>query len=113
MEIRRDAFHAIADPTRREIINMIAHRSLNLNTLANNFKTTRQAISLHLKVLAECGLVVINQKGRERYCEPRLERLNEVAVWVAQYKLFWEGKPDSPELYLDKGQKTRKSPLGK
>src|SRR3990170_7977069 len=89
METRRDVFQAIADPTRRQIIGMIASQSLNLNAIADNFDVTRQALSLHIKILTECGLIVIRQQGRERYCEARLEKLNEVSDWVDQYKQFW------------------------
>ncbi|ELR69013.1 Transcriptional regulator, ArsR family [Fulvivirga imtechensis AK7] len=101
METRRDVFQAIADPTRREIINLIAHRSLNLNTIAENFDVTRQAISLHIKILTECGLVNVKKQGRERYCEARLEKLNEVAAWVDQYKVFWNNKLDALGRFLD------------
>eukprot|EP01035_Chromulina_nebulosa_P011719 gene11719-15649_t len=65
MEIRRDVFQAIADPTRRQIINMIAGEPLNLNTIAEKFDVSRQAISLHIKILNECGLINIKQHGRE------------------------------------------------
>jgi len=98
--MRRDVFQAIADPTRREIINLIAHQSLNLNSVAENFNVSRPAISKHIKILTECGLIVINQQGRERYCEARLEKLNEVSDWVVQYKKFWESKLDALEEYL-------------
>jgi DNA-binding transcriptional ArsR family regulator len=108
METRRDVFQAIADPTRREIINLIAHKSLNLNGIAENFDMSRQAISLHIKILTECGLIVVNQQGRERYCEARLDKLNEVSAWVEQYKEFWETKLDSLESYLNKLQKDKK-----
>ncbi|CAN5580956.1 hypothetical protein BH23BAC1_BH23BAC1_46430 [soil metagenome] len=64
--MRRDVFQAISDPTRREIINLIDHKSLNLNTVADDFGISRPAISRHIKILSECGLVVIKQKGRER-----------------------------------------------
>ena len=103
--MRRDVFQAIADPTRRDIINMIAHRSLNLNAVAENFHISRPAISKHIKILTECGLIVIKQQGRERYCEAKLEKLNEVSGWVEQYRKFWTAKLDSLETYLDKLQK--------
>ena len=105
MEARRDVFQAIADPTRREIIGMLSKKSLNVNTIADNFDMTRQAISLHLKILSECGLIVISQNGRERVCNAEFEKLNEVSVWVAQYKQFWESKLDALEVYLKKIQK--------
>ena len=109
MEIRRDVFQAIADPTRREIINLIADQSLNLNSIAGNFDVSRQAISLHIKILTECGLIVIKQQGRERYCEAKLDKLNEVSVWVARYKQFFENKLDNLETYLDTLQKNKKN----
>ena len=87
--MRRDVFQAIADPTRREIINMIAHEPLNLNGVAEKFHISRPAISKHIKILTECGLIVINQKGRERHCEANLKKLNEVSDWVEQYREFW------------------------
>jgi DNA-binding transcriptional ArsR family regulator len=102
--IRRDTFQAIADPTRREIINMIARKSLNVNAVAENFSVSRTAIYKHLKILSECGLVVINQQGRERFCEARLERLNEVSDWVEQYRQIWTQRFDSLEKYLDELQ---------
>ena len=108
MEVRRDVFQAIADPTRREIINLISEGSLNLNAIAENFDVTRQAISLHIKILNECGLIKIHSKGRERYCEAHFEKLSEVSVWVEQYRKHWESKLDSLENYLDKLQKQRK-----
>lgn len=111
--MRRDVFQAIADPTRREIINMIAHRSLNLNSVAEHFDISRPAISKHIKILTECGLVVIKQQGRERYCEARLKKLNEVSAWVEQYKKFWEQKLDALEDYLRELQATDKKKLVK
>ena len=108
MESRRDVFQAIADPTRREIINMIAAKPLNVNSIAENFEMSRQAVSLHVKILTECGLIIIKQQGRERYCEANLKALSEVSVWVEQYKKYWESKLDSLENYLTKIQKSKK-----
>ena len=105
--MRRDVFQAIADPTRREIINMIAHKRLNLNAVAENFDVSRPAISKHIKILTECGLIVIDQQGRDRYCEARLDKLSEVSDWVAEYKQFWEAKLDSLEVYLHQLQSTK------
>lgn len=98
--MRRDVFQAIADPTRREIIGMISAQSLNVNAVAENFEVSRTAIYKHLKILTECGLVVIRQQGRERICEAKLQKLNEVSDWVEQYKQFWSAKLDSLETYL-------------
>ena len=108
METRRDVFQAIADPTRREIIAMIAQKPLNINSLTEKFDMSRQAVSLHVKILEECGLITLKQLGRERYCEARLKKLGEVSQWVDQYKQHFEQKLDSLEKYLDKLQKQRK-----
>ena len=107
--MRRDVFQAIADPTRREIINLIAHQSLNLNAVADKFDISRPAISKHIKILTECGLIVINQQGRERYCEAKLDGLSEVSDWVGEYRKFWEAKLDSLETYLNQLQTKNKS----
>ena len=106
--VRRDVFQAISDPTRREIINLIAHKSLNLNAVADNFDVSRPAISKHIKILTECGLIVIKQQGRERYCEAKLEKLSEVSDWVEEYRKFWTSKLDSLEIYLDQLQAKNK-----
>jgi DNA-binding transcriptional ArsR family regulator len=94
MEIRRDVFQAIADPTRRKIIGLVAKEPLNLNAIAENFDSSRQAISLHIKILTECGLLVIKNQGRERVCQAKFQKLNEVSAWVEQYKEFWEKRLD-------------------
>ena len=83
---------------------MISMQSLNLNAVAEKFDVSRPAISKHIKILTECGLIVIKQKGRERYCEAKLQKLNEVADWVEQYKQFWNAKLDALENYLVKIQ---------
>ncbi|MGI8950571.1 MAG: ArsR/SmtB family transcription factor [Chitinophagaceae bacterium] len=100
--MRRDVFQAIADPTRREIINMIAHQSQNLNSVAKKFDISRPAISKHIKVLTECGLIVIKQQGRERLCEVKLQKLSEVSKWIEQYRIFWTKKLDSLDKFLSK-----------
>ena len=108
MEARRDVFQAIADPTRRQIISLIAKQPLNLNSVAEKFDMTRQAVSLHVKILEECGLIMLKQQGRERLCEARLEKLGEVSDWLEQYRQHFEQKLDSLEKYLDKIQKQKR-----
>ena len=108
METRRDVFQAIADPTRRQIIEMIARRRLNVNEIAENFEVSRQAVSLHVKILMECGLVVIKKQGRERYCEANLDQLNDVAEWVDYCKQFWSTQFDSLEKYPKKENTSKK-----
>jgi DNA-binding transcriptional ArsR family regulator len=109
MEIRRDVFQAIADPTRRQIIGMVAHESLNLNSIAEKFDVTRQAISLHVKILMECGLIVIKQQGRERFCEAKLDKLSEVSDWLDDYRKYWNLRFNSLDKYLQKVQSKNKS----
>lgn len=101
METRRDVFQAIADPTRREIISLIVNKPMNLNSIAEHFAISRPAISQQIKILSECGLVMIIPQGRERYCEARLEKLNEVSEWVEQYRKFWSSKLDALENFLN------------
>lgn len=108
MEKRRDVFHAISDPTRREIIQLISAQPLTVNTIAERFNTTRPTISEHVKILIECGLVWVEQKGRERYCEARFEKLVEVANWINQYKQYWSSTLDSLEDFLDQEAKKKK-----
>lgn len=107
METRQDIFQAIADPTRRQIINMVHQHPLTINTVAGQFDMSRQAVSLHIKILTDCGLIAINQKGRERYCEAKLDGLNEVSVWIEQYRQYFESRLDSMENYLSKIQKRK------
>ncbi|MEP7111054.1 MAG: metalloregulator ArsR/SmtB family transcription factor [Ferruginibacter sp.] len=106
--MRRDVFQAIADPIRREIIGLISTQSLNLNTVAEHFDISRPAISKHIRILTECGLITIKQQGRERYCLPDYEKIKVVADWAGQYKTFWSKKLDALEIFLLKEQKLKK-----
>ena len=106
--MRRDVFQAIADPNRRAIIGLLANRKLTLSGVAEHFDISRPAISRHIKILAECGLVVVQRQGRERYCEARLDRLNEVSDWVEQYRKVWEQRFDRLDEYLSELQKKEK-----
>jgi DNA-binding transcriptional ArsR family regulator len=99
--MRRDVFQAIADPTRREIIQLVAGQPMNLNAVAENFSISRPAISKHIKILTECGLLAIKQKGRERYCEPQLHKLKEVAACTEQYSRFWTMKLNSLKNFVE------------
>jgi len=88
--MRRDVFQAIADPTRRAIIALLALHAMTPNALAEHFHTTRQAVSKHLRVLTECELVTQAPQGREVYYALQLERLQEVDRWLADYRKLWE-----------------------
>jgi DNA-binding transcriptional ArsR family regulator len=109
--MRRDVFQAIADPTRREIINLIAHQTLTPNGVADSFDVSRQAISKHIKILAECGLIVIQQQGRERYCYVQPQVLDEVDDWLAEFRKAWENRFDKLDTLLIKMKAKNKTKL--
>jgi len=102
--MRRDVFQAIADPTRREIINLIARKSLTPNAVADSFDVSRQAISKHIKILTECGIIVINQQGRERFCYIQPEKLNEVQDWLTGFRKLWSKRFDALDNILSEMQ---------
>jgi DNA-binding transcriptional ArsR family regulator len=79
---------------------MIATQPHNVNTIAANFDVTRQAISLHIQILTDCGLITVKQHGRDRFCEARLDQLGEVSAWIDQYRQHWESKLDNLENYV-------------
>lgn len=109
LEARRDVFQAIADPTRRDILNMIAYKSMNLNTIAGKFDVSRPAISQHIKILTECGLIMIREQGRERYCEVQAKKLEEVYDWLEPFRKIWEGNFDRLDNLLVKMQSSKKN----
>src|SRR5229473_4497099 len=88
--IRRDIFQAIADPTRRAIIALIAIQAMTPNALAEHFDTSRQAVSKHLRILTECELVTQEQKGREIFYSLEIEKMKEIDKWLEQYRKIWE-----------------------
>jgi len=108
MEARRDVFQAIADPTRRDIIDLLSKKSLNLNAVAENFDISRPAISKHIRILAECGLIIIRQEGRERYCDVQLQKLKQVAKWTQQYSRFWDEKLNTLQSFLAKEKNSKR-----
>lgn len=102
--MRRDVFQAIADPVRRDIISLLSERSLSINGVAEKFEVSRPAISKHLKILEECELIVIQKKGRERFCQIKPKNLIPAFLWIDQYRNLWEEKLDSFEGYLNQLQ---------
>ncbi len=88
--MRRDIFQAIADPTRRAIITLIAVHAMTPNAIADNFNTTRQAVSKHLRILTECDLVKQKQNGREIYYSLEIEKMKEIDKWIEQFRKIWE-----------------------
>ncbi|WP_298487674.1 metalloregulator ArsR/SmtB family transcription factor [uncultured Maribacter sp.] len=98
--MRRDVFQAIADPIRRDIIELVSTESLSVNEVAEKFEISRPAISKHLKILNECGIIEIHKKGRERFCLIQPKNLLPAFLWIEQYQKLWEDKIDSFENYL-------------
>jgi DNA-binding transcriptional ArsR family regulator len=92
METRRDIFQAIADPTRRAILSLIAVHALTPNALAEHFDTSRQAVSKHLQILSECDLLKQHQTGREIYYSLNSKKMKEVSDWIEQFRELWEGR---------------------
>ncbi len=99
--MRRDVFQALADPNRRAIIHLLANQKLTVKAVAQHFSISRPAVSRHIRILRECGLVVVQQKGRARVCEVRLDKLNEVSTWIEQQQKTWEGRLDRLDEYLN------------
>lgn len=108
METRRDVFQAISDPTRREIIDLLAQNTMNLNAIAEHFEITRPAVSNHIRILHECDIIIIEQVGRERFCKIQPERLKQVSDWIGKYETLWMEKIDSFENYLYELKSKRK-----
>ena len=106
--MRRDVFQAIADPTRRAILDLLAGQPLTVNSIAEHFAISRPAVSKHLKILTECGLVAMKQRGRERYCEARLDKLDEVADWLEPYRRIWEDRFSRLDRLLEEIQNKEK-----
>lgn len=90
--MRRDIFQAIADPTRRAIIALIAVQAMTPNAIADNFSTTRQAVSKHLRILTECEIVRQEQQGREIYYSLEVHKMKEIDQWLEQFRQIWEDK---------------------
>ena len=105
MKTRRDIFQAIADPTRRGIITLIALQAMTPNAIAEHFDTTRQAVSKHLRILTECELVKQEQQGREIFYSLEIDKMKEIDQWLQQFRKIWEDRFDNLDKLLAKMQK--------
>jgi len=108
MQTRRDIFQAIADPTRRAIIALIAIQSTTPNALAEHFNTSRQAVSKHIKILTECELVKQEQQGREIYYSLEIEKMKEIDKWINQFRKIWETRFNQLDKVLSTIKKQKK-----
>jgi DNA-binding transcriptional ArsR family regulator len=112
MEIRRDVFQAIADPTRRAILALVAFQAMTPGAIAENFNSARQTISKHIQILTECDLLQQTQSGRELYYHFNPEKMKEIADWIEPYRKLWEGRLTAMDELLAEMQ-TKKSKSGK
>ena len=108
METRRDIFQAIADPTRRAIITLIALQAMTPNAIADNFNTTRQSVSKHLRILVECDLVKQQHQGREIYYSLEIEKMKEIDQWLNQFRKIWETRFNQLDKVLSTIKKQKK-----
>ena len=106
--MRRDIFQAIADPTRRAIITLIALQAMTPNAIADNFHITRQAVSKHLRILTECELVKQEYKGREIYYQLEIDKMKEIDKWIGQFRKIWEARFNQLDNLLSTIKKQKK-----
>jgi DNA-binding transcriptional ArsR family regulator len=106
--MRRDIFQAIADPTRRAIITLIAVQAMTPNAIADNFHITRQAVSKHLRILTECELIKQEYKGREIYYQLEIDKMKEIDKWIEQFRKIWETRFNQLDKVLSTIKKQKK-----
>ena len=106
--MRRDIFQAIADPTRRAIILLIAIQAMTPNAIAEHFDTTRQSVSKHLRILTECELLTKTQQGREIYYQLQVDKMKEIDKWLSQFKKIWESRFNQLDNVLSTIKNTKK-----
>lgn len=108
MDTRRDVFQAIADPTRRAILTMVALKAMTPGAIASGFDSTRQTISKHIQILTECELLKQQQVGREIYYELNYENMKEIDIWLDQFRKIWETRFNQLDEVLSTLKKQRK-----
>ena len=106
--MRRDIFQAIADPTRRAIITLLAWQAMTPNAIADNFPATRQSVSKHLRILTECKLVKQEQQGREIYYSLEIQKMKEIDIWLKQFRKIWETRFNQLDTVLSNIKKQKK-----
>ncbi|NJR76939.1 MAG: winged helix-turn-helix transcriptional regulator [Scytonema sp. CRU_2_7] len=113
MELRRDVFQAIADPTRRTILSLVVLQAMTPGAIAENFNSSRQTISKHIQILYECELLEQSQKGREIYYHFNPKKLKEVAEWIEPYKRLWIDRMDAIDDLLTEIQTNKNKQIKK
>ncbi|WP_143309136.1 ArsR/SmtB family transcription factor [Chitinophaga vietnamensis] len=107
MKIRRDVFQALADPTRRLILSLVAMQAMTPGAIAEHFGSSRQTISKHIQILTECELLKQEQSGREIHYHFNAKKLKEVADWIDPYRKLWENRLDEIEGLLEEMQQKK------
>ena len=102
MELRRDVFQAIADPTRRAILSLVALHAMTPGAIADNFNSSRQTISKHIQILAECDLLQQKQNGREIYYHFNAKKMKEVADFIEPFRAMWDERFNTLETVMKK-----------
>jgi DNA-binding transcriptional ArsR family regulator len=108
MKLRRDPFQAIADPTRRAILVLLASQTMTAGAIAENFDVARPTISKHIQVLNECELITSSQKGREIFYELKIDNMKEIDTWLSQFRKIWEDRYNQLDNLLSIIKKTEK-----
>ena len=103
-----DAFQVVADPSRRQILQMLTKDSLTINSIADNFDMSRPAVSKHVKILFDAGFITIRDIGRERYCNLNRDGFDELQKWMDYFDKFWASKLRKLEILLDQKSKNKK-----
>jgi DNA-binding transcriptional ArsR family regulator len=104
MILRRDIFQAVADPTRRSILVLLAAQSATAGAIADNFNAARSTVSKHIQILTTCGLVDANHQGREIYYQIKMDKMKEIDLWMDHLRVIWEARFDNLEKYVTKIQ---------
>jgi DNA-binding transcriptional ArsR family regulator len=107
MDLRRDVFQAIAEPTRRTILELLAANTMTAGAIASSFDSARSTVSKHLQILTECELLKQESKGREIYYELNPFKMKEVTVWAEQFRELWEGRLNRMDAVLKKRKNNR------
>ncbi|WP_345953148.1 metalloregulator ArsR/SmtB family transcription factor [Mucilaginibacter sp. PAMB04168] len=107
MILRRDIFQAIADPTRRSILILLASQSITAGAIADQFDAARSTVSKHIQILTECDLIESSQRGREIYYQIKMDKVKEIDVWLDQLKRVWDERFNNLDKYLEKIQQNK------
>lgn len=107
MKLRRDIYQAIADPTRRSILVLLATQAMTAGAIANNFDVARPTISKHIQILNECDLIEANQQGREIHYQIKIDKMKEIDKWLEQFRKIWENRFDQLDKVLSNLKKQK------